>query len=186
MKKSGTGSKQKRSKYSVRLGAAAHLIAAYSESPDCVQEDFKRFMASYCDDGMHSYLPCSEDSGDSAGQYTTEEHSRRHLYERLIEWAQEIEGSSLTGYERRYAVTVMLKTLSRQKGRCWFTNGELRAAAKKTLGWTCWDTSDTSALRSLGFRTEADLKAYKEKLRARLRARVRILNKERARRLKGD
>jgi len=89
------------------------------------------------------------------------------LYERWIEWAQEIQGSSLTGYERREAVRVMLETLKRQKGSS--ISLELRAAAKRTLGWTRWDTSDTSELRSVGCRTEADLEAWKVELRASLR-----------------
>ncbi len=185
MRKSETGSKQKPSKYSVRLGAAANLITAYSECPECVREDFKRLMASCGEDGMRSYLPFSDDSGDSTGQHTTEEHSRRHLYERWIEWAQEIQGASLTGYERREAVRVMLEALSRQKDEWWFMGQEARAAAKKTLGWTRWDTSDTSELRSVGFRTEADLEAWKTMFRAKLReARRRLVEEKRARGLK--
>jgi len=181
IRKPGTSSKRKRSRYSERLGAAASLIAAYGEFPECVREHFRRFLALYCEDGVHSSLPCSDDSGDAAGRYTTEEQSRVHLYERWIEWAQEIQGSSLTGYERREAVRVMLEALSRQKGGGWFMGPELRAVAKRTIGWTRWDTGDTSELRSVGCRTEADLEAWKAEFRARLRKRRRIVNeKERA------
>jgi hypothetical protein len=42
--------KQKRSKYSVRLGAAMNVIEAYAEVPECVREVFRRFLAFYCED----------------------------------------------------------------------------------------------------------------------------------------
>ena len=179
--------KQKRSKYSVRLGAAANVIEAYLELPECVREVFRRFLAFYCEGGMYSHLPSTDDGGDSPQQGWTEEHSRLDLYERWIDWARGIQESSLTYYERREAVRMMLEVLRQLKDPCCFTAPELRSVAKKTINWTRWDTSDSSELRSFGFRTEADLKAGKAKLRAKIRkARRRIVDEKRARALKGS
>ena len=66
--------KQKRSKYSVRLGAAADVIEAYAELPECEREVFRRFLTFYCEDV--SYLLSSDGTGDSAGQYTPTEEPK--------------------------------------------------------------------------------------------------------------
>ena len=123
--------KQKRSKYSVRLGAAANVIEAYAELPERVREVFRRFLAFYCEDV--SYLLSSDGTEDSAGQHTTEEHSRLHLYDRWIDWAQEIQQSSLTGYERREAVRVMFEFLSKLEGR-WIVNEKRHTPTKEPKG----------------------------------------------------
>jgi hypothetical protein len=104
--------KQKRSNYSVRPGAAVNVVVAYLELPESVREVFMSFLAFYL---------ISSDTGDSAGQYTTEEQSSQNLYELWIDWTQEIQWSSLTGYERREAVRVMFEVLSKKDDRGCFS-----------------------------------------------------------------
>lgn len=107
MNRSRTGSKQKRSKYSVRLVVAAKLIATYGNLPGHSREIFEGILALhvYGEDGMHPYHPFPDDSGDSVEQCSPYGHSR--LYECWFNWAQEIKGSSLDYFERREAVTLM-------------------------------------------------------------------------------
>jgi hypothetical protein len=165
MQKTGTVSKQKRSKYSVRLGVATNLIAAYVELPEDFREIFERSLAlqAYSQDGMHSYLPSSTDSGDSVRPCVTDDRPSFSVYEAWFDWAQEIKGSSLNPFEQRDAVRAMLGALLRRKDRRRLGALELREAAKKTLGWTRWDARQSAALRRCGFSTISELRAWAEK-----------------------
>ena len=105
--------KQKRSNYSVRPGAGVKVIVAFGEIPESVREVFMSFLA--------YYLISSDATLDSAGEDTTEEHSSQNLYELWIDWTQEIQWSSLTGYERREAVKVMFEVLRKKDERSCFS-----------------------------------------------------------------
>jgi hypothetical protein len=142
-------SKQKRSKYSVRLGVAASLIAAYIELPECLREYFEQFLASqvYGEQGMHSYRAFPEDPWESQVPPPTYGYPLTFLVEPWSDWAQKLRESCLNDLERREAVRAMLGALILQKDRKRLTGLELREAARTTLGWTKWHARHPRWLR---------------------------------------
>jgi hypothetical protein len=166
MSKLKIGCKQKRSKYSVRIGVAANLIAAYVELPENSREYFEQFLASqvYGEEGMHSYRAFPEDPWESQVPSSTYEYPLFFLEEPWSNWAQEIRESSLTDFERREAVRAMLGALILQKDRMHLTGLELREAARRTLGWTKWDAKNLAWLRYFGFNSISEQHASYQKL----------------------
>jgi len=166
-----TAGSKKRSKYSVRLGVAANLIAAYVELDEDMKVFFERFLSShlYNQDWMEmrSYLSSSllslTDSGDSIRPCSTDERPRMYVFETWFDWAQVIKGTALSYFERCEAVRAMLGALIRQKDRRRLGDLELREAAKGTLGWTRWDAKHLAELRRNGFSTTAEFEAWQEK-----------------------
>jgi hypothetical protein len=157
-----TGSKQKRSKYSVRLDVAANLIAAYVECDS--QERFEGFLASqvYGEQGMYSYRAFPEDPLELQAPPSTHEHPL--LVEAWSNWAQNLRESCLNDFERREAVRGMLGAVIQKKDRKRLTGLELREAAKTTLGWTKWDAKHLRWYRQLGHNSIAEHSAWCQKV----------------------
>lgn len=174
MNKSVVNSKKKGPKYSVRLCAAANLIAAYLNQFEDVKETFEKVLALqvYGTDGMHLYLDSSHDSWDSAVRSAMSEHWVLDLlHDPWSHWAQTIKEAALNDFERREAVRAMLGVLIQQKDRNRLNDLELRKAAEGTLGWTHWDAMRSEDLGSLGFGSKAELEEWIVKVADELRER---------------
>jgi hypothetical protein len=163
MNRSRTGSKQK---YAVRLELAKKLIAAYVKLQENDRETAERFLALqvYGDGGMYPYSAFPEDPWESQVPSFTDECPLFFWEKPWSNWAQEIRESSLNDFERREAVRAMLGALIRQKDRVRLTGLDLGEAARTTLGWTRWDAKKLASLRSFGWNSISEHRAWVQKL----------------------